>query len=292
MTPPSPRHGGLHALSEAQRAWVREHLGPLEVIADMSWGLVDTIVLRVRRGDEDLVIKAAGPRNHHIGREIRAHRTWTSSLVAAGLAPRMRDGCPGLSILVTEYLPGRLALGTPAERSPSIHEQAGRALRLLHEQPLAEAPTSDARAEDETTRQARAWLDRPHRIPAPAAASARDILETAMPSPLVVVPTHGDFHPRNWLVDHGRMRLIDFGRADLRPAASDLCRLNGRSWGTDPRLERAFLAGYGSDPRMEPQWSLMLLHEAISTAAWAHQVGDESFEAEGLRLVDEALARF
>lgn len=292
MTPPSPRHGGLHALSEAQRAWVREHLGQLEVITDMSWGLVDTIVLRVRRGDEDLVIKAAEPRNHHIGREIRAHRTWTSSLVAAGLAPRMIADCPELSILVTEYLPGRLALGTPVERSPSIHEQAGRALRVLHEQPLAEAPTSVARTEDETTRQARAWLDRPHRIPAPAAASVRHILETAMPSPLVVVPTHGDFHPRNWLVEDGRMRLIDFGRADLRPAASDLCRLAGRSWGTGPNLERAFLAGYGSDPRTEPQWSLMLLCEAISTAAWAHQVGDESFEAEGLRLVDEALLRF
>lgn len=282
----------VEALGPAQRAWVQRSLGPVDVVADMSWGLVDTVVLHARRGDQDVVIKAAGPQNHHIGREIRAHRQWTSPLVAAGLAPRLIACCPDQTILVTEFLPGRLVEGTPAEHDPQIHEQAGRVLRRLHEQPLGAAAAPDARAEVEATRRALAWLDGEHRIPAPAAASARCILEAASPRPMPLVPAHGDFQPRNWLVDGDRMRLIDFGRADLRPAFTDLCRLSVRHWVQDPALETAFFTGYGSDPRTEPEWSLALLREAAATAAWSHHVGDEAFENEGLRLLDEALTRF
>ncbi|MGW6199374.1 phosphotransferase family protein [Kribbella sp. NPDC055110] len=33
------------------------------------------------------------------------------------------------------------------------------------------------------------------------------------PPPATLVPTHGDWQPRNWLVDNGTVRVIDFGRA-------------------------------------------------------------------------------
>jgi Ser/Thr protein kinase RdoA (MazF antagonist) len=60
------------------------------------------------------------------------------------------------------------------------------------------------------------------------------------------VPTHGDWHPRNWIVDDaGVVRAIDLGRADLRPAATDLLRLSSRELRGDPTLEAAFLDGYG-----------------------------------------------
>jgi hypothetical protein len=36
----------------------------------------------------------------------------------------------------------------------------------------------------------------------------------------------------------------------------------------------------------------LAIHEAIGTAAWAHQVGDEPFEQQGHRMIAEALERF
>ena len=110
--------------------------------------------------------------------------------------------------------------------------------------------------------------------------------------PAVVVATHGDYHPRNWLWDDGTVRVIDFGRAAWRPAMTDLARLATREWLGRPELETAFLEGYGDDPREAGAWARMQLAEAVGTAAWAHQVGDEAFEAQGLRMLADALAAF
>ncbi len=104
------------------------------------------------------------------------------------------------------------------------------------------------------------------------------------------MPTHGDWQPRNWLVHDDTVSVIDLGRADLRPAASDLARLAAQDFRRDPALEAAFLDGYGSDPRSPDLWHRLQVREAISTAVWAHQVGDERFEQQGHRMIAEALA--
>jgi thiamine kinase-like enzyme len=110
-----------------------------------------------------------------------------------------------------------------------------------------------------------------------------------MPTPLV--PTHGDWQPRNWLVDaDGTVRVIDLGRADLRPAATDLARVDAQDFRRDPALEAAFLDGYGTDPRSPGLWLRTRLREAISTAAWAFRVGDEPFEQQGHQRIADALA--
>jgi len=58
-------------------------------------------------------------------------------------------------------------------------------------------------------------------------------------------------------------------------------------WST--RLERAFLDGYGGDPRDPSSWRRDLLREAVGTAIWAHVVGDEEFERQGHRMITDAL---
>jgi Ser/Thr protein kinase RdoA (MazF antagonist) len=105
----------------------------------------------------------------------------------------------------------------------------------------------------------------------------------------VLVPTHGDWQPRNWLWDDGVVRVIDLGRADLRPAASDLVRLAAQQWRGRPELEEAFLEGYGGDPREPGAWHRLRVAEAVGTAVWAHGVGDEAFEQQGHRMIADVL---
>lgn len=275
--------------TRAQAALVEAWLPTSALIADLSWGQVDTRVLHVRAEQGEFIVKAAGLGNHHIGREITAHERATAPLVRRSAAAPLVAADRDANVLVTRYLEGRLVQGSGAEFAPDVHRQAGRLLRVFH----AEAQHDEAGYAQRQTERVLAMLEQPHRIEAAIVRRARAVLRSSAPAHVPLVPTHGDWQPRNWLVDAtGSVRIIDFGRFDLRPAATDLARLAVQQWRDEPALEGAFLEGYGADPRTEPDWSLTLLREAISTAVWSHRVGDERFERQGLRMLDEALARF
>ena len=107
---------------------------------------------------------------------------------------------------------------------------------------------------------------------------------------MAVAQTHGDWQPRNWLVHEGVVRVIDFGRADLRPAFTDFTRLAAQQFRGAPELEAAFLDGYGHDPREPGAWRRERFREAIATAVWAYQMGLTDFERQGHRMIEEALA--
>lgn len=254
--------------------------------ADLSRGLIETTVLRVRAAGGLCVVKAGGALDSHIAREIRAHRSWLAPWVSAGRAPVLLHHDVDAKVLVTRWLPGRLVLHDPAADDPKVYEQAGRLLAALHAVEQRVDPTYESR---ENAR-CRRWLASPHLI-APRDVARIGELVASWPEPsAVLVPTHGDWQPRNWLVHEGEVRVIDLGRADMRPAATDLDRLAARDFRRDPALEAAFLLGYGEDPREPEAWGRTQVREAVATAAWAHQVGDEAFEREGLRRVAEALA--
>lgn len=274
-------------LSPAQAVWVHDRLDP-KLVRDMSWNLVESTVLHVRSGDRDIIVKAGGPTNHHIDRELAAHPEFTRTLVDTGHAAALLDADTDLRVMLLDYLPGRLVEGTEAEHDPDTHRQAGDLLRRLHDQ--------DTRIDEEHDRRvnerALGWLDGRHRIDPDAARRARRILESAPTPPVRVVPTHGDWQPRNWLIDGDTVRVIDFGRFGFRPAATDLVRLAARQWRGRPALEHAFFEGYEDDPRDPDAWRLHTLREAIGTACWAHQVGDEAFERHGHRMLADALSAF
>ena len=254
----------------------------------MSWELVDTVVLDVDSEHGRVVVKAAGPNNHHIGREITAYQGFTDCLARTGHAAQLLHEDRAANLLVIQYLDGSLVEGSDAEHSPETHCQAGRLARTFHHQAERPDPDWDASAVAKSL----FWLDKPHRIDPQHASRLRSILTEHQPQAVVVVPTHGDWQPRNWLVDAGTIKVIDFGRFAWRPAISDFCRLAAQQWRRDPRLEDAFFAGYGGDPRIPDQWRMLAIHEAIGTAVWAHQVGAERFESQGHRMIAEALELF
>ncbi|MBT1621305.1 phosphotransferase [Curtobacterium flaccumfaciens pv. oortii] len=284
-----------------QIAFVLRTFPDAVVVADDSWGLLDTRVLHVVSGGRAWTVKASGQENTHFPRELEAHRTVTDALRATGDTGALVAADGQHRVLVLERVPGHLALGTADEHAPDVHRQAGALLRRLHDQGTRHDPEFLLREQAK----ALAALEAPHRISADVVARTRAALER-LPhdhpdEPLV--PTHGDFHPRNWIVDvddHrnddendvGRLRVIDFGRFGWRPASFDLTRLAVLHWQRDPGLEAAFFAGYGDDPRGPDAWRWLQLREAVGTATWAYAVSDEGFEAQGHDMLRDALARF
>ncbi|TCU87753.1 phosphotransferase family enzyme [Curtobacterium sp. PhB25] len=294
-------HWGDTGLDDHQIAFVLHTLPDAVLVADDSWGLLDTRVLHVVDGDVGYTVKASGQDNTHFPRELDAHRTVTDDLCAAGDTGALVAADEQHRVLILERVPGYLALGTPDEHAPDVHRQAGAVLRRLHDHGTRHDPTFLLHEQAKAFRA----LDTPHRISSDVVARTRAALEmlpTDHPDePLV--PTHGDFHPRNWIVDdegdghghghgHGRLRVIDFGRFGWRPASFDLTRLAVLHWQDDPALEAAFFDGYGDDPRESDAWRWLQLREAVGTATWAYAVGDEGFEAQGHDMLRRALTAF
>ncbi|WJH26095.1 phosphotransferase [Pseudarthrobacter defluvii] len=275
-------------LSAEQAGFVEHRFPGVRLLRDLSWNLVDTAVLEVEHGGCRYVVKAAGPANHHIGREIDAHESFAGIWASTDRAPSLVTANRSLNLLVTEYLDGSLVQGGAAEYAPDTYLQAGQLLRVFH----AQAVRVDPRYEEAATAKSMAWLDKPHRIEEAAANKARCILAAYRPEPVEAVPTHGDWQPRNWLMSGTELRIIDFGRFEFRPSISDFCRLAAQQWRSGPELEDAFFEGYGSDPREGRLWNITMLREAVSTAAWAFQIGDPEFEEQGHRMLRNALAHY
>jgi hypothetical protein len=275
----------LATLDERQRDLLVTWLPGLRVVRDLGWGLVDSTVLEVEVGGARFVVKADGATNHHVPREVRAHREWLAPWTGAGRAPRLVAGDAAAKILVTEHLPGELVLGSPAQLEPETFSQAGVLLAQLHGQLGEVHPTYEADEDAKVLRN----LDKPHRIDPATQARLRAVISGWSADPVTVVPTHGDWQPRNWLVHQGQVAVIDLGRAALRPAMTDWLRLAARDFRTDPALEAAFVDGYGADPREPDRWLRERLREAVNTAVWAHAVGDEPFEAEGHAMIERAI---
>lgn len=271
----------LSQLSSVQRNLLARWVPDAEVVADHSWGLVATVVFELSSRQGRLILKAGGPSDGHIGRELRAHREWMQPWVTTGHAPKLLYGDEPAKVLITRYLPGHLLEGTPAQDDPDAYRQAGHLLARYHHQ----ATAHDGDWRDKVRARVQRNLDRPHRIDGRIEETLRAEVATWPGGGSDVVPTHGDWQPRNWLIDDGVVRVIDFGRADLRPPTEDFVRLARQDFARNAQLETAFLDGYGHDPRDPDQWRRDLIAEAVGTAVWAYGVGDEEFESFGHQLL-------
>jgi hypothetical protein len=260
-----------------------------EVVADYSWGLLDTVVLHVRDGHRDAIVKAGRRTNHHIRREITAHRRWAGPWRQTGSIGALLEASEAANMLAIEFLPGRLVQDVAvAANDPETYRQAGVLLARFH----AQASVIDDEFEAVADRKAIGWLERDHRIAPVTVGELRAAIACHEHDGVELVPTHGDWQTRNWLVHDGTIRVIDLGRAEWRPRLTDFARLARREWEGRPHLEAAFFHGYGSDPREPAAWRATLLREAIGTAVWACSVGDRAFEEQGHRMIAQSLALY
>jgi hypothetical protein len=81
--------------------------------ADHSWDLVDRAVLHIDHDGTDVLVKAGGPDDHHMDREIRAYERWVGPLAGCGRAPTLLNADHRLRLLAVTHLPGALAEGRP-----------------------------------------------------------------------------------------------------------------------------------------------------------------------------------
>lgn len=277
---------GLDQLSHLQRELLDEWLPGAEFEKNHSWGLVGTMVLELSHDGGRYVVKAGHAKDHHLAREIHAHRHWLTPWISIGRAPRLVRADEGAKLLVTRYLPGGLVQDSDYEQEPDIYRQAGELLARFHVQLTVEDAEFETREKAKTLQ----WLDKPHRIEPRLAERLGDLVQSWPTPQSILVPTHGDWQPRNWILHDGLVSVIDFGRAELRPALTDFGRLAVQQFAKNPATEAAFLDGYGADPRDRAAWQRNRIREAIGTAVWAYQVGDERFEHQGHRMIAAALA--
>ncbi|MEV1315903.1 phosphotransferase [Micromonospora arborensis] len=277
---------GRTNLSTRQRALLAQWLPGANVEKDHSWGLVQTTVLEMTYAGSRFIVKAGGDDDHHVERELHAHLNWLSPWTSLGRAPVLEYGDSEAKLLVTRYLPGELVLGSEHANVPATYREAGELLALLH----AQTRIVDADYEERENEKSLTSLSGPHRIATSTVERLRAEIISWPTSEALLVPTHGDWQPRNWLIHKNIVGIIDFGRASMRPAYTDFTRLSAQEFRRDSKLERAFLDGYGVDPRQTPAWHRSRVREAIGTAAWAYRVGDEAFEAQGHRMIAEVLA--
>ncbi|MCE0537561.1 aminoglycoside phosphotransferase family protein [Kineosporia rhizophila] len=274
---------GFGLLTPQQRELVAEWLPGAELIHDHSRGPAGTRVLELE-GDRGKFIVKAGD-DERVAQEIRAHEQWLSVWVPQGRAPALAWADSAARILVTRYLPGVLVEGAGAEFRANTYHQAGELLAAFHAQAGVQDDDYEARARAKTL-----WrLEQPHRIPAATVSRLRELVAAWPTPPVRSVPTHGDWQPRDWLIEDGVVRVIDFGHAALRPAWCDFTRLAAQQFRTDSRFEAAFLAGYGERPGDEAAWQRACVREAIGTAVFAHRIGNQRFEQQGLRMIAAAL---
>jgi len=277
---------GLEKLTATQQSLLTEWLPGAVVVKDHSWGLVQTTVLEVTHDGGRLIVKAGGPEDHHIAREIHAHLSWLGPWTSLGRAPILKHFDAEARILVTGYLPGELVSASERGIDALTFRQAGELLAMLHAQTAVVGRDYEA----QQNRRSLSWLGQDHLIDEPTERRLREEIASWPTPESVLVPTHGDWQPRNWLLHDGVVSVIDFGRAELRPAMSDFTRVAAQDFARDAALEVAFLDGYGADPRDQPAWYRTRVRDAIGTTVWAHQVGDTAFEAQGHRMIAEVLA--
>lgn len=257
-------------MDDATRALIERAVGPIRAIEDRSWPERLTTVWRVEAGGEIVWVKQhRAPRKH--AQELRAYRDLVPRLAAAGLRVPALVASDG--VLVLSHVPGEPA----RDDDPALHHQAGEALRILHDLPLADDDPVPVRAA------LRARLDR-------WLADARGQVEDALLAQVVRgfgagmdgarCWCHRDYQARNWLCDAGRLGIIDFERAapDLPPF--DFAKLAEVA---SPEAYAALVAGYGRDPG--PDLARVLWLTGLSTIVWSRRHGDAAYEAVGRRLL-------
>jgi tRNA A-37 threonylcarbamoyl transferase component Bud32 len=273
-------------LTDRQRALLGDWLGAWEAVADHTWPLQDTTVLRVRNAAGDHTVKARTPAG--IADEIDAHLSVLRTLSIP--VPRLEHHRADAGLLVTAWLPGDIVEGTAAEWAPDTYRQAGALLSAV--QVPGELSADWFGATMSHVRRVLASAE--SLVPAAQLAELGRRADLLRDHPVRLHFTHGDYQPRNWLTCQGEVRLIDFGRGGQRPWVSDLVRLRNQQFVGRPELADAFFAGLGLPLSALGEadaaaLTLETIEQSVGTVVWATKIGAADFADHGRGMITRFL---
>lgn len=264
-----------------------EALGPIEVRHDHSWASELSAVLEVRSAGGVPAIAKAHQSEARYAAETYAYDRWVPAI--ADRAPTVLARDDDRRVLILSLLPGETEPILQEDTARQVHRDAGAVLRRFHE---AEACPDDLDEASRRVRSYRRWVGRAPKglIDADDLAFAETYATVLSSlSAISVVPSHGDWSPRNWLVNGSTVGVIDFERAERAWWTKDLERLWWRDWLGRPDLREAFFDGYGRHPTEIEETAVVAASVLghITTIVWGTQNGDLDFAERGRRALRE-----
>ncbi|MFE5162674.1 phosphotransferase enzyme family protein [Streptomyces sp. NPDC056697] len=268
---------------EEVRQLAEQAVGPIATWTDTSWDRDSSRVWRADGAQTGVwyVKIHQNTRFHH--REVDAYRGWVPSLGTA--TPTLVTADSALRAVVITAVPGRPLHGIahPPEQQQPLFHQIGALAAAIHRSaaPLPADEGVPALAKVERHLEAA----RPYLHPGDEEFIRQIVARAEDVPPLDRVPTHGDFHLRNLLLDdNGSLAVVDFERSEPGPAIRDLVRL-ADAWATQPRLHDAFMSGYGRalTPDEEERFVIDSTLDALSGIQYGATHGDPETQQRGHR---------
>lgn len=291
------------SLPEPLHQWVHSLLNNFIVASDHSHTHGEAQVWRLSAGGKEYFVKTHR-REKKWEREVFAYEQWVPSLGAHNAPELVALYTEPHAILLTA-LPGIVMEETQLtmEQELEAWRKAGSVLAQLHAitNDLFGRPHRDGSLIDPekspviffktsmegwiARAESRRCLSADEIAFAHSVIDKADIFEGEVPTAI-----HGDYTPRNWMVDPltGKWTgVFDFEHArwDLRVA--DFKRHRHRFFHQRPDLEEAFFTGYGIKPdeRMKLQIRLMEVQQSLSGFVWALEHNETAFAQENRRIL-------
>ncbi|MBT5773151.1 MAG: phosphotransferase [Dehalococcoidia bacterium] len=279
-------------LKRELRAWAERTIGPIAELEDRSrafgrmslvWRLetVDGGQFYLKRHEARLLYE----------RELTAVRDWLPLLPegARQMTVPMVATADELDAVIFEAAPGEIveeAELTSAELH-AAYQMAGAFAAALHALPCEGCGAAPG-YEQELVGKIEGWFELYEGVEGLDEELRRFVLNAVVADGVfrdaVLVPTHMDYSPRNWLLhrEDGALWLhvIDWERARPELWVQDVARVAEDHWQRDPALREAFFLGYGREPsEIEArQLKLLSLANMVPTIGWARAREDHRFE--------------
>jgi aminoglycoside phosphotransferase len=258
--------------------WATDRFGSVELVADHSWPHGEALVLSLAlRSGERIVVKSFRQAVHFERERAGYHY---AAPVLGNAIPRLLAHDDARHIIAITHLPGSLAQ-LEHDHDPTTHRRAAQLLRQLHDGAPASVDSNLGSRMRSSFERYAARCD--GLVTTAELAAVREMLAQLEGTPISVVACHGDFSPRNWLVDGEVVRLFDFARFQRDHWTSDFLLLSRRYWIGHPNLRDTFFDGYGRSPDDTDQPFIRAARGrwAVGTIVWAHEHADAPFEQLG-----------
>ncbi|WP_345673556.1 phosphotransferase [Yinghuangia aomiensis] len=261
-------------------ALVTSVLGPDVDVWSRSWPGAASRVWEARAPNGAAVFAKvhSTPKFHR--REVAAYESWVTLLGED--TPRLLacdSALPGILVTPLPGVPVKFQ-PLPPGQDAEVHALAGALARRIHDTAICPAATASALPSAYVLKH----LGRA-RLTDADLSRAQAVLVAAAQVTLPMVPTHGDFQPRNWLYNNdSRVRVIDFERAEPGASVRDFRLLVNGPWQERPDLREAFFDGYGRSLTTDEEIALAgwVVLDALDSAHWGAKDNDAEVLARGL----------